>query len=115
MNAFVDFLAVFIGSGLGGCLRYALSVLSGGSLAATLAANAIGSFLIGFLAGAALPQTSRLFLAVGFCGGFTTFSTFAKESVLLLSRGQYGLFAAYLALSLVLALACAAGGLYLSR
>ena len=115
MNAFMNFLAVFLGSGVGGCLRYALSVLFGGNLAATLAANAIGSFLIGVWTGAALPHTTRLLLTVGFCGGFTTFSTFAKESVLLLSRGQYGLFAAYLALSIVLSLAYAAGGLCLSR
>ena len=60
----------------------------------TLAVNIIGSFLIGFLLGIfinsnLLHTNLKLFLVVGFCGGFTTFSSFTNENFLLLQNGQY--------------------------
>ena len=115
MNVLVDFLAVFAGGGLGAALRYALSLLANGNMWATLSVNALGSFLIGFFGGFVHAPTARLFLMAGFCGGFTTFSTFAKENVLLLAEGNYALFALYTATSCALALGCAALGVYLSR
>ena len=60
----------------------------------TLAVNIIGSFLIGFMLGIfmnsnLLHTNLKLFLVVGFCGGFTTFSSFTNENFLLLQNGQY--------------------------
>ena len=60
----------------------------------TLAVNIIGSFLIGFILGIfmnsnLLHTNLKLFLVVGFCGGFTTFSSFTNENFLLLQNGQY--------------------------
>ena len=60
----------------------------------TLAVNIIGSFLIGFMLGIfmnsnLLHTNLNLFLVVGFCGGFTTFSSFTNENFLLLQNGQY--------------------------
>ncbi len=60
----------------------------------TLIVNILGSFLIGFLLGIfvnsnLLNTNLKLFLVVGFCGGFTTFSSFTNENFLLLQNGQY--------------------------
>lgn len=108
------FLFVGLGSFLGGAARYLVGcwlpspVVGGGatSCVATLAVNIIGSFLIGLLS-AWLPQGVvstglRLFLITGFCGGFTTFSTFINDSFLLLRGHQLFLAVGYLALSVVL-------------
>ena len=89
---------VLIGGGIGSICRYVATTLIG-SIAGTvfpfvtLFVNLLGSFLMGFLMfffldeHFTLPETLRLFLAVGFLGGFTTFSSFSMESLLLL-RGD---------------------------
>ena len=71
--------------------------------------------MIGLIAGHAgkLPSGGVLFLKTGVCGGFTTFSTFSLETVMLLQNGRYGLGALYIALSLSCCLAGAAMGLWL--
>jgi len=60
----------------------------------TLTVNILGSFIIGFLVGIAeksmlMSHDLRLLLMVGFCGGFTTFSSFANENLMLMHNGQF--------------------------
>lgn len=120
-------LAVFIGSGLGGVCRYLLSDAIVSAFPqqqvaqwATLTVNVIGCFIIGLIfgfveRGCQMSAEMRTFLTVGFCGGLTTFSTFARESVMLLSSGQYATAAIYLVLSLILGLGAAACGFLLAE
>ncbi len=115
MNTLINFLVVFLGGGLGAAARYGFTLIFSCSLWATFLVNVVGSFLIGLFAGAALPNTTRLLLTAGFCGGFTTFSTFAKENVQLLLQGRFGLFALYTLGTLVLTILFAACGLLLAR
>ncbi len=73
----------------------------------TLLANILGSYIIGFLTGLAdktliMTPELRLLLMVGFCGGFTTFSSFTNENLAFIHSGQYGLVFVYTALSLLL-------------
>ncbi len=73
----------------------------------TLVVNVAGSFVIGFLIGIADKTTIlstgwRMFLMVGLCGGFTTFSTFTGENLVLLHNGQYAALLTYSALSIIL-------------
>ncbi len=118
-------LCIGAGSCLGGMARYALSQAIdsrfGGQLPlGTLAVNVLGCFAIGVIS-AALSRCGmgsdawRLFLTVGFCGGFTTFSTFINENHALLSAGQMAASAAYAALSLLLGLAALYAALTLMR
>ena len=81
---------------------------------ATFAINITGSLAIGFfmryLTGVASSPEVRLMLTTGFCGGFTTMSTFSYELVSLFTERQYGLGLLYLASTIILApLACLAG------
>jgi fluoride exporter len=76
----------------------------------TLIVNVLGSFIIGVLTGMAgksdlLTNEWRLFLMVGICGGFTTFSTFTSENLMLLHNGQIGSLFLYTSLSLILGFA----------
>ena len=73
----------------------------------TLTVNVVGSFVIGFLTGISeksmlLSQEWRLFLMVGICGGFTTFSSFTNENLMLMHNGQYLTILLYTALSIFL-------------
>lgn len=78
----------------------------------TLTVNLLGCLLIGFIYGLIdrhmpISPSMRLFLTVGFCGGFTTFSTFIHEGLTQLSGGALLSFAVYAAASLILGLLCA--------
>jgi fluoride exporter len=89
---------VFIGGGLGACLRWGLSLLlnpvSQVVPLGTLAVNLIGGYLIGvaaaFFALKGLPQELQLFAITGILGGFTTFSAFSNEVVSLVAAGHPG-------------------------
>ena len=87
---------------------------------ATLAVNALGSVLMGLLAGWLARhgpggEELRLLLGVGMLGGFTTFSAFSLEMVLLIQRGQLGYAALYLALSVALGVTGLVFGLAVMR
>lgn len=78
----------------------------------TMSVNILGSLIIGVLFGISeyfnwLSPNARMFLAVGFCGGFTTFSSFAYENIVLLREAQYVSFFLYLVLSIFLGLLAA--------
>jgi CrcB protein len=84
----------------------------------TLVINLVGSLVLGVLVGLltwhGLPKDDEVVLGVGFCGGFTTFSTFTFETVRLVERGERALAGSYLAASVVGSLAAAAAGLALA-
>ena len=112
------------GSFIGGAGRYlvSLAMKNAGKVFpwATLVVNMAGCFLIGLLWGW-LSRTSQmegnlaLFLTVGICGGFTTFSTFSKEALLLLQNGNVWGFVGYILASVVVGVAFVAVGYYLCR
>lgn len=87
---------------------------------ATLTVNLAGCFLIGLLWGvfsknAIEGSNWALFLTVGLCGGFTTFSTFSKEALVMLQGGNVWGFAGYVAISVIAGIALVAFGYYLMR
>ncbi len=85
----------------------------------TLLINISGSLIIGFIAGIAskselIPVNLRLFLMVGICGGFTTFSSFTLENMSLIQNGQYTSAIIYILSSLILGLVAVFAGFFLS-
>ena len=115
---------VFIGGGLGSVLRYIigryLNQTGSGFPLGTFTANILGSLLIGIIIGLAaknntLSQNQTLLLATGFCGGFTTFSTFAYENHVLFKSGDFTSFALYTFASFIAAFLAVFAGMYLSR
>ena len=111
-------LYIALGGALGSVCRYLLGTAlhrPGEFPTGTLVVNVLGSLLVGFVVRLALETThvspeARAFLAVGFCGGFTTFSPFAWEVLALGEQGAWGRSMLYLTLSVTLSLvACVAG------
>ena len=92
------FIAVGVGAALGAWLRWMFALIFNGFFPllpfGTLLANVCGGLLAGIAVGyfaqhEHLPPVWHLFIITGFLGGFTTFSTFSAEAVLLLQRGDY--------------------------
>jgi CrcB protein len=120
-NAVHAYLLVALGSGAGGAARLYLSTLVARSAGTqfpwgTLAVNVLGCLVVGALGALFEPasplhvrQDLRVLLVVGVLGGFTTFSAFSLETLLLVQRGSPGTAFAYVLASLVLCLAAAAG------
>ena len=120
-------LLVAAGGGLGAMARYGLGLMAGRMAPGaawpwgTFAANVIGGLAMGVLVGwltvrgGAQQEAIRLFAAVGVLGGFTTFSAFSLEAVMMIERRQLGLAAAYVAGSVVLALFALFVGLMIAR
>jgi fluoride exporter len=118
-------LAVAAGGALGSVARYLAGVGSGKLFGTefpwgTLIINVIGSFLIGafvglFAAKWDLSQAMRIFLTVGICGGFTTFSTFSLDTYYLIERGQTLASFAYMMASVALSVGAVIAALRLVR
>lgn len=108
-----EFLLVGAGGALGSMLRYAGNILYSSKLfpVSTFLINIIGSFVIGLVIGYSIKNQSslnwKLFLATGICGGFTTFSAFSYENLLLLQNGKVFISLLYIAGSIVLGIAAA--------
>ena len=114
-----ELIAVGFGGAAGSIVRYLLSggILAGQTLlgfpAGTFTVNAAGSLLIGILLEASVSETLGWLLIVGFCGGFTTFSTFSADTVRLLRAGCYNAAAIYVALSVAVCIVLAALGMWI--
>lgn len=118
-------LAVAVGGSLGSVARYLVAIGFGKLLGpkfpwGTLVINVTGSLLIGLFIGLfavrwSLPQAVRIFLVVGICGGYTTFSTFSLDSFYLIERGEVAAAAAYMISSVVLSVGAVIAGIQIVR
>jgi CrcB protein len=120
-------LLVFFGGGIGSLCRYLVSRWISGSIVSafpygTFIVNVTGCFLIGFFlfyfsearyGAASLPW--RLLLVTGICGGYTTFSSFSSENILLLTNNQVFTFMAYTFGSLALGFLATYSGILLAK
>jgi CrcB protein len=121
----IDFLAISLGAIAGANARYWLSRFAVREWGAafpygTLVINVLGSLVVGFFVVWATERVLinprwRLLLVVGFCGAFTTFSSYAFESMSLFERGQWFLMFANVVGSNLLCLTAAIGGMALAR
>ena len=121
----MGYLIVFLGGGLGATVRHGINlgiarVLGTGFPYATLLINITGSLIMGLAAAyfAFKGDTSqhwRLFFTTGILGGYTTFSTFSLDTALLYERGEVGLAALYVLLSVVVSIAGLFAGLAIVR
>ena len=113
------FLIVFVGGGIGTALRHGVNLLAARWFGTsfpwhTFIENVTGSVVMGLLAGyfafktESLSQDWRLFLTTGILGGYTTFSAFSFDAMLLYERGQIAMAALYVFASVALAI----GGLF---
>ena len=120
-------LLVAIGSALGGVSRYGVSLLLNSGHAGrvtlpwgTFSVNVLGSLALGILSGWLAHSTGNAaaksaFAVVGFCGGFTTFSTFSNESFRMLENGQFGIMSFYVLGSVAAGLAAVWIGYLISK
>ena len=115
----MNLLLLAIAGALGTVCRYEISkLLSWQQLpVATLIVNVLGSFILGFLFAKYATHQQNIFtiLGVGFCGGFTTFSTFSLDLFKMIQNQQYVDMFLYLALSVILGIAGIMAGVYLSK
>ena len=121
------YLLVFVGAGLGGSLRHFLNITLGRALGtdfpwSTSFINVSGSLAMGLLtgwlafrAGGGLTQHTRLFFATGVLGGYTTFSTFSLETILLFESGKTAAALGYVVGSVLLGALALWAGLALIR
>ncbi len=121
-----EVLLVSIGSFFGGGMRYCLSKgIQAFTIVAfpfgTMAVNIIGCLIIGFLSAMnwngnwLMSSSTKLLLTTGFCGGFTTFSTFMNEGASLMKDGNYTHMALYIFGSIVIGIVAVLAGHYLAK
>jgi CrcB protein len=125
VEALTKYLAVAVGSALGGMLRYylggtALSRIMGSFPLATFVINITGSFIIGFFLTLvaeriSLSQNLRLAIAVGFVGAYTTFSTFEYETARLVEERHFMLALLNVVLSVIVGFVAVWGGIIMAR
>jgi CrcB protein len=122
----MTYLIVFLGGGIGAALRHGVNIASARLFGtafpyATMIENVTGSLVMGLLAGyfafrgGGAPHHLQLFLTTGILGGYTTFSAFSLDAVLLYERGALGLAVLYVLGSVVLAVGGLVAGLALAR
>jgi CrcB protein len=121
----MNYLLVFVGGGLGASLRHAVNMLCARCIGTgfpygTFIINITGSTVMGLIAGylafkGEASQHWRLFLMTGVLGGYTTFSAFSLDAVLLYERGEIGLALFYVIGSVVFSIAGLFAGLALMR
>jgi CrcB protein len=120
-----DILAISVAAIVGANLRYLLSRLAAMELGSvfpygTLFINIVGSFIVGFFViwtteRALVDPRWRLLVVVGFCGSFTTFSSYAFETMAYFEQGQWGLMLANVLTNNVLCLGGALAGMAVAR
>lgn len=119
-----NMILVFVGGGIGSVMRYLINNLSTISHHTfplpTFLVNLCGSLLIGifmavFMDGTPTSENWKLLLISGFCGGFTTFSAFSKESFEMIQNQQWGSFSLYVFLSLAVCMGATALGFHLAK
>ena len=121
----MQLVAIALGGAAGAVLRF-LSMIALGKLAGiafpwgTLTVNVVGSFAMGLLVvvfdnAVALPANLKLFLTIGFLGGFTTFSTFSMDTMRLIETGEIGAAFAYTLGSVILSVGGCCLGLWIAR
>lgn len=118
-------ILVFLGGGLGSLIRFGISKWVGTLHThyfpfGTLAANVLACFALGVVLGLAdtrhlLSPSAKIFWTLGFCGGFSTFSTFSGETISLFQSGFTLPAILYITASLALCIAAILAGLYLSQ
>ncbi len=118
-------ICIFLGGGTGSVLRYCVQMALHERIVpysfpwATFTVNILGSFLIGLFytwsARFNLSTEIRMLLTTGLCGGFTTFSTFSNDGLILIRQGFYGLFVVYTLLSILLGIFAVLCGSILGR
>lgn len=118
-------MAVAVSGAIGSVMRYLVGIGAGRLFGTdfpwgTLIINITGSFVMGLFAGLFatrwnLPQAMRIFLTVGICGGYTTFSTFSLDSFYLIERGELAATAVYMIGSAVLSVGALIGAMHLVR
>ncbi|HEU4659137.1 MAG TPA: fluoride efflux transporter CrcB [Pseudolabrys sp.] len=121
----MNYLIVFAGGGVGAALRHGFNVVFARAVGtafpcATLFENVTGSLVMGLLVAtfafkSDIPQHMRLFLTTGILGGYTTFSTFSLDTAVLYERGEIGMAAAYVLLSMALSIGALFAGLAVVR
>ena len=118
-------LAVAVGGAIGSVARYLVAIGSGKAFGTSfpwgiLIINVTGSFLIGMFVGLFalrwnLPEPVRVFLTVGICGGYTTFSTFSLDAFYLMERGEAVAAIAYMVGSVVLSVGALVAAIHITR
>lgn len=121
----MGYLVVFVGAGVGGSIRHFMNIWVAHLLGThfpyhTFVINILGSLAMGLVAGWFIHRSDpeghmRLFLATGILGGFTTFSAFSLDAVLLWERHEHLMAALYIGGSVALAIAGLVAGLWIMR